>query len=1083
MKSYQKINNIVGWLVFAIAATVYLMTIEPTASFWDCGEFIISAFKLEVGHPPGAPFFMLTGNLFTQLTGGDVTNVAMMANALSAICSALTILFLFWSITHIARRVLANKDEALTLAQTIVIMASGAVGALVYTFSDTFWFSAVEGEVYAFSSLFTALVFWLILKWESKADLPHSDKWLVLIAYFMGLSIGVHLLNLLCIPAMVLVYYFKKFPDPTTKGTIYALLISFAVVGLMLYGFVQGLVEVCGWFELLCVNILGMPYNSGVIVYLILVSGTLLWGLYESSRVQNRPLFMKIAFLLSVTLLGLPFIGEGIWIGLVLIAALGVFLFRKKNISVRILNTALAAMFVILIGYSSYATILIRSSANPPMDQNAPEDIFTLATYLGREQYGQRPLFYGQTYASEMQREVSGDACTLVRKQGAPIWKREVKADASKKDKYVVSGYKEEVVFAPEFDMLFPRMYSGDNSNHVEAYKDWARIKGKPQRFNRCGEMVTITKPTFVENMRFFFSYQLNFMYWRYFMWNFSGRQNDLQSYGEVHKGNWITGIPFIDELMVGPQTDMPSSIVNNKGHNKYYMLPLLLGLIGLFYQLYAGKKGVQSFWITFLLFFMTGIAIVIYLNQTPYQPRERDYAYAGSFYAFSIWVGFGVVGLWQLLQKYLKTNPLVSAAAVSALCLLVPIQMAGQTWDDHDRSNRYACRDFGKNYLESCEPNGIIFTYGDNDTFPLWYAQEVEGFRTDVRVCNLSYLQTEWYIDQMKRQAYDSEPLPISWTKMQYQQGAKEHAFVIDRTKRPLLLSEAMAFVKSDEPRTKLPGMDNMDYFPSGHLVLPINKEDVLRKGVVSAADSSSIVAQIDIDISGKTAVWKHEMMILDMLLTNNWNRPVYYATSVGDDNYLKLQSYFRLTGFAQQIVPVNTAESQTDINTEKMYDNMMNKFKWGNIADPKVYLDETIMRMCHSARILFVQLVEALIKEGKTDKALAALDYSLEVIPPEQVPFNSIALSMGEQYFQLGQDAKARLIFERLGDDALRNLNWFFRLPEYQATSVRSDIQHNLAILQHIVTMCDEYDLDLGSKYETAFKELVQGLERMIR
>ena len=1068
-----------GWMVFAIAAAVYLMTIEPTASLWDCGEFIISAYKLEVGHPPGAPFFMLTGNLFSQLTS-DVTKVAMMVNAMSAIFSALTILFLFWSITHIARRVLANKDGVLTVAQTIVTMGAGAVGALVYTFSDTFWFSAVEGEVYAYSSLFTALVFWLILKWESKADFPQSDKWLVLIAYFMGLSIGVHLLNLLCIPAIVLVYYFKKNPEPTTKGTIYALLISFVIVGLMLYGFVQGLVEVCGWFELLCVNILGMPYNSGVILYLVLVSAVLLWGLYESSRTQSRPLYMKIAFLLGVVLLGIPFIGSGIWLGVILSIALGVFLFRKKNVNVRILNTALSAMFVMLIGYSSYATILIRSSANPPMDQNAPEDIFTLATYLNREQYGQTPLFYGHTYASELERETSDGACSAVRKKGAPIWKRKLKAEALEKDKYIVSGYKEEVVYASEFNMLFPRMHSGDNSTHVEAYKDWAQIKGKPQRFNRCGEIVTITKPTFVENMRFFFRYQLNYMYWRYFMWNFSGRQNDIQGHGEVHKGNWITGISFVDELLVGPQNDMPSNIADNKGHNKYYMLPLLLGLIGLFYQLYAGKKGVQSFWITFMLFFMTGIAIVIYLNQTPYQPRERDYAYAGSFYAFSIWVGFGVVGLWKLLQKYVKANPLVAAAVASALCLLVPIQMAGENWDDHDRSGRYTCRDFGMNYLESCDPNAIIFTYGDNDTFPLWYAQEVEGFRTDVRVCNLSYLQTDWYIDQMKRKAYDSEPLPISWTKAQYQQGVKDYAFVIDRTKRPLLTSEAMDFVKSDDARTKLPGMTDADYIPSVHLVLPVNKKEVLRKGAVNEADSSIIVSQIDIDISKKTALYKHELVILDMLLTNNWDRPIYYSVTVSDENYLGLNNYFQTTGLAQRIVPVNTAESGAEIDTERMYDNMINKFRWGNVADPKVYLDENTLRMCQTYRLLFVQLVDALMAEGKIDKALVALDYSLKVLPPGQVPLNSMSLSMGEQYFQLGENEKAQALFEKLGDDVLKSLNWFFRLPANRFNSVWSDVQHNLAVLQHIVIISKDYVPGFAQKYEVAFNGIVSSLDQ---
>ena len=1071
MKSFQRINNIIGWLIFAVAAAVYLMTIEPTASFWDCGEFIVSAFKLEVGHPPGAPVFMLTGNLFTQLAS-NTAEVAMMVNAMSAIFSALTILFLFWSITHIARKlVLSHDSETPTFAQTLVIMGAGAVGALAYAFSDTFWFSAVEGEVYAYSSLFTAVVFWLILKWESKADMPRSDKWLVLIAYFMGLSIGVHLLNLLCIPAMVLVYYFKKFSQPTTKGTIYALLVSFVIVGLMLYGFVYGLVEVCGWFELLCVNVLGMPYNSGVILYLVSVSGVLLWGLYESSREQINPLRLRITFLLSVVLLGLPFLGEGIWIGIVLSVALGVFLFYWKSINARILNTAMLMMFVILVGYSSYATIMIRSSVNPPMDQNAPEDIFTLATYLSREQYGKTPLVYGYTYASELKRD---NECSAVKDYGARLWTRKLKSDASEKDEYVSAGRKWSYAYAPEFNMVFPRMHSSE-ANHVQAYKEWAQIKGRSQRFNRCGEVMTITKPTFVENMRFFFHYQLNFMYWRYFMWNFSGRQNDIAGSGEINKGNWITGIPVIDELLIGPQDDMPSNIVDNKGHNKYYMLPLLLGLIGIFYMLYAGKKGTQNFLITFFLFFMTGIAIVIYLNQTPYQPRERDYAYAGSFYAFCIWIGIGVLGLWKMLQQA-KLSPTAAAAVASALCLLVPIQMAGETWDDHDRSNRYICRDVGMNYLESCEPNAIIFTMGDNDTFPLWYVQEVEGFRTDVRVCNLSYLQTDWYVDQMKRQAYDSKPLPISWTKAQYLQGSKDLAYVIDRTKKPILLSEALNFFKSDDARTKLPGGDDVNYIPSTTLVLPINKEEVLRKGVVDLADSARIVSQIEIDINGKTALFKNDLMILEMLLTNNWDRPMYYATSVGDENYLNLSKYFRITGLAQRIVPVNTEESGTDIDTEKMYDNMMNKFRWGNIADPNVYLDETVARMCSSMRLSFIRLAEALVIEDKLDMALKVLDYSLEVLPPSKVPHNSMSLSMADLYFALEQDEKALEILGSLGDDVLKSLYWFYRLTPARFGSVLGDVRHNLAVLQHIISISEPYAPDFSEKYKEPLMEMAR-------
>ncbi|MDO4757309.1 MAG: DUF2723 domain-containing protein, partial [Parabacteroides sp.] len=617
MGKFKLIDNVLGWIVFAIASTVYMMTIEPTASFWDCGEFISSAYKLEVGHPPGAPFFMLTANLFTQLAS-DPTSVAKMVNIMSALFSALTILFLFWSITHLARKIVVNNNEAPTLGQTITIMGSGLVGALAYTFSDTFWFSAVEGEVYAYSSLFTAVVFWLILKWEEVADKPQADRWIVLIAYLMGLSIGVHLLNLLCIPAIVLVYYYKKFPNPTMKGTLAALLVSFAIVALMMYGVVQGLVEVCGYFELLFVNVLGMPYNSGVYAYAFTTVGVLIWAIWETMREEIHPIRMKIAFILSVVLIGIPFIGSGYTLAILLTAALSFFLFKSTKVNIKTLNTILVSLMVIVVGYSSYALILIRATADTPMCQNAPKDIFTLRTYLAREQYGKTPLFYGQTFVSEIQRENEGGSCVPVIENGTPIWSRVIKKIQNEKVRYFISRYDEDYQYVDELNTLFPRMFSSD-PRHVEAYKEWAQVKGQPVKYNYCGEMKSVMKPTFAENLRFFFSYQLNFMYWRYFMWNFSGRQNDIQGHGDVMRGNWITGIPFIDEVLVGPQEDMPNDIANNKGHNVYYMLPLLLGILGLLFQAYSGDKGIQSFWVTFFLFFMTGLAIVLYLNQTPY--------------------------------------------------------------------------------------------------------------------------------------------------------------------------------------------------------------------------------------------------------------------------------------------------------------------------------------------------------------------------------------------------------------------------------------------------------------------------------
>ena len=1066
MKKYRLINNVLGWIVFAIASAVYLMTIEPTASFWDCGEFIASAYKLEVGHPPGAPFFMLTANLFTQLAS-DPSGVAKMVNCMSALFSGLTILFLFWTITHLARKVIVGGGEAPSFGQTLTIMGSGLVGALAFTFSDTFWFSAVEGEVYAYSSLFTAVVFWLILKWEEVADQPHADRWIVLIAYLMGLSIGVHLLNLLCIPAMVLVYYYKKCANPTMKGTIAALLVSFVIIVLMMYGVVQGLVEVCGYFELFFVNVLGMPYNSGVLAYVLVVAGVLIWSIWETMRDEIHPTRMKVAFILSVVLIGVPFIGSGYVIAILLTAALALYLFRSKSLNIKMLNTVLVSLLVVVVGYSSYALTLIRATADTPMNQNAPSDIFTLRTYLAREQYGQKPLLYGQTYVSEVQRENEGGNCVPVTKQGEPTWSRVIKKDPKEKDRYYISRYNQEYQYVDELNMLFPRMYSSD-PRHIEAYKEWAQVKGEPVRYNYCGETKTAMKPTFGENLRFFFSYQVNFMYWRYFMWNFSGRQNDIQGNGEVLNGNWITGIPFIDTVLVGPQDNMPDDIANNKGHNVYYMLPLLLGILGLLFQAYSGDKGIQSFWVTFFLFFMTGLAIVLYLNQPPYQPRERDYAYAGSFYAFCIWIGFGVAALAKGLERFGKLNPVIAGSVATLLCLFVPIQMAGQNWDDHDRSGRYVCRDFGANYLESCEPNAVLFTNGDNDTFPLWYAQEVEGIRTDVRVCNTSYLQTDWYIDQMKKQAYESAPLPITWTRDQYIQGTRDAAYIIPLTKDSIDLDTALKFVRSDDPKfKKIPGISQeLDYIPSDKLYYRV---DSVAGAKALGGHTAGMVDKMMIDLTGKNALGKQELTILDMLQTNNFERPMYYAMTVNPDQFINLNGYFEQTGMAYGIVPKHAGMQP---NTEKMFDNVMNKFKWGGVDKPGIYIDENTMRMCKSYRqFVFNKLAEALLKEGKNEKALQVLDKCMEVLPPENVPLDYTGLSTGECYYVLGQKEKAEQIFTAIADNAMRNINWFFRLNAVQLASVTAELEHNLAVMNQVLIVNKHYNPEFNKKYQEEF------------
>ena len=873
MKQYKLVDNVLGWLAFLIAAFVYCSTIEPTASFWDCPEFITTGYKLEIGHPPGAPFFMLTANLFSQFVSNP-SDVARMVNTMSALLSATTILFLFWTVTHLTRKLILKDWSELTTAKMIIIEGAGLVGALIYAFSDTFWFSAVEGEVYAYSSAFTAIVFWLILKWEDHADEPHSDRWLVLITYMTGLSIGVHLLNLLCIPAIVLVFCYRKFPNIELKGSLIALFISFVLVAAVLYGVVPGIITVGGWFELLFVNVLGCPFNTGEIIYILLLVATVLWAIYESytDKSEKRT---NISFVASVAMLGIPFYGFGwsaVVIGVVILALIWFALnykhtVDKKKVSyvtARIKNTTLLCMLMLMIGYSSYALIVIRSTANPPMDQNSPEDIFTLGSYLSRDQYGDRPLVYGQAYTSQVALQVDGNMCKPKMTEGAPIYARKEKANADEKDSYFVVSHKNKYQYAQ--NMLFPRMY---DQAHAQAYEQWmGGVDGYDVAYDRCGEPITVKIPTQVENIRFFLSYQCNFMYWRYFMWNFAGRQNDIQGNGELEHGNWITGIPFIDNARLGDQSKLPADLQNNKGHNVFYCLPLLLGIIGLFWQAWRGKRGIRQFWVVFFLFFMTGLAIVIYLNQTPMQPRERDYAYAGSFYAFAIWCGIGVAAIYDLLKKYTHINEKVLATAVSILALLVPIQMVSQTWDDHDRSGRYTCRDFGQNYLMTLQDKGnpIIFTNGDNDTFPLWYNQEVEGVRTDARVCNLSYLATDWYIDQMKRPAYNSPAVPISWPRIDFCSGTNDYITVQPDAKKQILqfYKENPAQAKAqfgDEPfelknimKYWVRSKDaDMHFIPTDTVYVTIDKKAVRRSGMLMPSDS--IPEKMVISLAGKNA------------------------------------------------------------------------------------------------------------------------------------------------------------------------------------------------------------------------------------
>ena len=1128
MKQYRLVDNIFGWVAFVIAAFVYCSTIEPTASFWDCPEFITTAYKQEIGHPPGAPFFMLLGNFFTHFAS-DATQVAKMVNTMSALLSAVCILFLFWTITHLARKLIISDWKEMTTSKLIAIEASGMVGALIYTFSDTFWFSAVEGEVYAFSSAFTAVVFWLILKWEDHADEPHSDRWLVLIAYMTGLSIGVHLLNLLCIPAIVLVYYYKKVPHANLKGSLLALILSFAVVVAVLYGVVPGIITVGGWFELFFVNVLGCPFNTGEIVYIICLVAAVIWGIYETYNATDKNVKRQnIAFILGFGMLGIPFYGYGwsaVICGVIVMAILWFVLGYKRKqevatgvdettgitkkkmqllplVSARIKNTALLCMLMLMIGYSSYALIVIRSSANPPMDQNSPEDIFTLGSYLSRDQYGDRPLFYGQAYTSQVALTVDGNMCKPEMKEGAPVYQRKEKATADEKDSYFIVSHKNKYQYAQ--NMFFPRMY---DAAHAQAYEDWmGGVDGTEVPYDRCGENIMVKVPSQVDNIRFFLSYQCNFMYWRYFMWNFAGRQNDIQGNGEPEHGNWITGFSFIDDSLYGDQSKLPDDLKNNKGHNVFYCMPLILGLIGLFWQAWYTRKrkvikngkeveetlpiGIQQFWVVFFLFFMTGLAIVIYLNQTPMQPRERDYAYAGSFYAYAIWCGLGVLAIINLLKEKAKLSGTAIAAIVAVITLLVPIQMASQTWDDHDRSNRYTCRDFGQNYLMSLQEKGnpIIFTNGDNDTFPLWYNQEVEGVGTDARVCNLSYLQTDWYIDQMKRPAYNSPSVPITWPRLDFCSGTNEYVTVEPGAKQQILEfykqnPEAAKKQFGDEPfelknvlkywvRSKNP---DLHIIPTDTLYVTIDKEAVKKSGMMMASDT--IPDKMVISLAGKSALYKGDLMMLEMIAQCNWVRPIYVALTVGEDNYMNLGDNFVQEGLVNRITPFTTNKpGAKNFDTEKAYHNIMTRFKFGNLKQKGLYIDETTMRMCYTHRRLLAQTALQLLSEHKNKKAIDILKKADVEIPDYNVPIDYMSggLDMARGWVLAGQKQKAAEYVGKVWKTASQYLSYYLSLDANRFAQAQNDCIRQIMIMQSTCEVASMVDQKTAKKYEDQLNKL---------
>jgi hypothetical protein len=989
MAKYRRWNNITGWLMFLISAVVYLMTVEPSVSFWDCGEFVLCANRLQVGHPPGAPLFLMMGRIAALFAGSDATKVPLMINRLSALCSGLAIMFLFWTITHLVRRIFA-KNNTLEEKHIIIILASGVIGSLAYTFSDTFWFSAVEGELYALSSLILGLVFWAMLKWEEEADEPSSGRWIILIAYIMGLGLGVHRLNLLVIPVLVFVYYFRKY-EVTTIGFIKTLLLAVFLLWIMVFVLMPGAPAVAGWFELFFVNVLGLPYNSGLLFFVALTIAALIFGIRYSIK-SKRLIF----------------------------------------------NYIITCLAVIMIGYSSYAMIMIRSSARPPMNQNNPADVFSLSYYINMEQYGSSPKFYGNYYS-------------------APVTSmKKVIAGYNRLDGKYKPYYRPEYQYEQTFETLFPRMFSQE-PDHEASYKYWGKVEGRKYSVSSNSGKETIVCPTFGENLRFFFRYQIGFMYMRYFMWNFAGRQNDIEGDGNKIHGNWISGINFIDEARLGNLDEFPSDVKKNPASNKYYLLPLIIGLAGMMWQY---KKDRNGFILVLTFFLMTGLAIILYLNQSPNQPRERDYAYAGSFYAFTIWIGFGFMQFYEWFNKFLKHN---ASAAVTFMILLFacPVLMADQNWDDHDRSGRYTARDIGANYLESCAPNSILFTYGDNDSFPVWCVQDVLGIRQDVRVANLSYIQAGWYIDMMRQKAFKSDPLPFSLPSEKYIEGTRTQLPVNNRLDKSVDIRDIVKFAGQDDKKFMIDASgqgDYTNYLPSNKLEIPVDTSLVLANGTVGSRFRNRMVSPMIWEYTDNYA-YKGDLAIMDLLSNNVWKRPVYVSTTVPADQYKGLEKYFIQEGMAYRVAPVKTEDAEQgeygSIDPDVMYDNMMNKFKWGNAADPNVYLDENNRRMFVNFRRLFGNLGNALLKSGDTTRAIEAVRKGIAVVPAEKLPHDYFSIVLAEDLIKAGHNEEGMKLIDDIIGYSDQYLSYAVRLRSPQRFGLDYSIGINMQALLDIYNM----------------------------
>jgi len=994
--SFRRLNTYTGWLLFIISSVVYLLTLEPTVSFWDCGEFILSSFRLQVGHPPGAPLFLMIGRVATFFAGGDTSKVALMMNGLSAICSGFAIMFLFWTITHLVRKVYAGRNEIET-RHIPAIIGSGIIGALAYTFSDTFWFSAVEGELYALSSLVTGLVFWGMLKWEEEADKPYSGRWIILVAYIMGLGLGIHRLNLLVIPVLVFVFYFRKY-EVTTKGVVKTLFLAVLIIGLIVFVLIPGIPKVAGWFELLFVNGLHMPFNSGLIFFIIILVTILVSGIRWS--------------------------------------------IKKRRL---ILNYVITAVTVILIGYSSYAMIMIRSSARPPMNQNNPSDIFSLSYYINMEQYGSAPKVYGHYYS-------------------APIIDVQSKiAGYNKINGRYEPYFRPDYEYKKEFMTIFPRMYSSD-PDHEQAYQYWGKIRGRRYTVSSGSSREIIICPTFGENLRYFFRYQTGFMYLRYFMWNFAGRQNDSQGNGNPLQGNWISGIRFIDKARLGDLENIPSDLKNNKGHNTYFFLPLLLGIAGAFWQYRKDRNGC---WLVLAFFITTGIAIIFYLNQYPNQPRERDYAYAGSFYAFAIWIGMGFMLVYENFRKFIDEK-IAAAFAFIILLLAVPVLMATQNWDDHNRSKRYTARDIGANYLLSCAPNSVLFTYGDNDSFPVWYVQDVEQVRADVRVANLSYIQAGWYIDMMRQKAFESDPLPLTLSPEKYLEGVRDQLPVSNRVDKPVDLTQVVQFAGQDDRKFKIDASgrgDYLNYLPTNKFIIDVDSAKVVSNGTVKEYFQDRIFSPMIWEYTESDA-FKGDLAIMDLLATNKWERPIYISTTVPSSQYKGLDKFFVQEGIAYRIVPIRTDKSEDGefgmIDPFVMYDNMINKYKWGNAADPSVYLDENNKRMLSNFRRIFGNLGKALLVAGDTVKAVEAVQRGLEIVPASKIPYDYFTIGLAEVLLRAGEKEEGNRIIDDVVEYSREYLNYAVSMDPGRQFGMDYPIGINMQALLDINNMAIDLNMD---------------------